>query len=195
MAVSFCCNQCEHKINTPHLNSTVASYVYQEWETCLILHGDSLYYARPLWWIIEKTSPIKCVTLLQMCDILQLREGQGWYFTNGVVTQIPAAIGSVGGAGNIQPRPPRNYHSKFGKLATYTFQNPGHSHEFISLGTYFSRWEVQSIVPVRVLHKQSSGHAQPSGYCATAKLARVTSVAANCRRTKAIFQLNFVLAW
>ena len=51
------------------------------------------------------------------------------------------------------------------------------------------------MVPVRVLHKQSSGHAQPSGYCATAKLAREISAVANPRRTKAIFQLNFVFAY
>ena len=104
----------------------------------------------------------------------------------------------VGGADNIQPRPLRkrcNSDSKLAKRTTYTFQNPGHSHEFISLGTYLSRWEVQSMVPVRVLHKQSSGHAQPSGYCATAKLARETSAAANPRRTKAIFQLNFVFVY
>lgn len=184
----------------PYSNRTVASYVYQEWfwqkSACLILHGDmSAVYARPLWWINwENITDQTCDTLTNVWHSLVERRPR-LVLHQWSCHSDPCSKGSVGGAGNIQPRPPRNYHSKFGKLATYTFQNPGHSHEFISLGTYFSRWAVQSIVPVRVLHKQSSGHAQPSGYCATAKLARVTSVAANCRRTKAIFQLNFVLAW
>ena len=150
-------------------------------------------------WMIEKHYQSRIFHCnLQICDILQLREGQCWYFIDGVVTQIPAAKEKVGGADNIQPRPLRkrcNSDSKLAKRTTYTFQNPGHSHEFISLGTYLSRWEVQSMVPVRVLHKQSSGHAQPSGYCATAKLAREISAVANPRRTKAIFQLNFVFAY
>ena len=60
---------------------------------------------------------------------------------------------------------------------TYTFQISGHSHEFISLGTYVISWEVQSMVPVRVLHTHSSGHAQPSGYCAVPMLRNESTTA------------------
>lgn len=109
---------------------------------------------------------------LQVGDVSHLRESQCWNFSDCIITQIPGAKGRVELVITLatpttlqRPREQILLYS-----TTYTFQIPGHSHEFISLGTYVISWEVQSMVPVRVLHTHSFGHAQPSGYCAVPTL-------------------------